>query len=104
MPKWNWQLSRKAYTVSVACLAAGHVNVPSPHPNSTTLPRRLADTTEWNQVIVIGALNSGDTILISAVVPPVPPMGDGVRDAGLNHPDNARHGFSNPPPICSSNQ
>ncbi len=40
--------------------------------------------------------NSGDTILISAVVPLVPPLRDVVREAGGDHPGNARHGFSSP--------
>jgi hypothetical protein len=41
--------------------------------------------------------NSGDTILISAAVPPVPLLGDVVWDAGGDHLGNARHGFSGPP-------
>ena len=40
--------------------------------------------------------NSGDTILISAAVPLVPPLRDVVRDAGGGHPGNARHGLSTP--------
>lgn len=40
--------------------------------------------------------NSGDTVLISAAAPPVPPVDDVVRDAGGDHRGNARHGFSNP--------
>ena len=36
--------------------------------------------------------NSGDTILISAAVPPFSPLGDMVPDAG----SDVRHGFSRP--------
>jgi hypothetical protein len=51
-----------------------------------------------------GCQNSGDTILISAAVPPVFLLGDVMRDAGDDHLGKARHGFSSPPPIRSSNQ
>jgi hypothetical protein len=51
----------------------------------------------------LGPQNSGDTILISAVVPPVPPLGDVVRDAEGDHPGHARHGFSSLP-VRSSNK
>jgi hypothetical protein len=50
---------------------------------------------------IVRALNSGDTILISAAVPPVPLVGDMVWDAGGDHLGKARHGFSSPPPIIA---